>query len=139
MEWSGMKSQSYKLNFELNEGLVKYGEDNNLSPLSIIEELVEDFLCRKDYLCTTFEPVSVTPEKIKYADYDKRSKSYGIRKSINGKRKRFGASKSPSVVKDIILFLESVDWDIKYSVSNTHLRGADQINFLLSEMEKEVD
>lgn len=134
-----MNSQGYKLRTELNEGLIKYGEDNNLSPLSIIEELVEDFLCRKDYLCSTFEPVSQEIEKIRYADYDKRSESYGIRKSIKGQRFRFGASKSPVIVKEIICFLESVDWDTKYSVKNTKLKGTKQINFLLDEIEKQRD
>ena len=133
----GMKSQSYKLNPELNNGLIKYGEDNNLSPISIIEELVEDFLCRNEYLGVEMESTPPKIEKIKYADYDKRSESYGIRKSINGKRKRFGASKSPRIVKDIIKFLESKDWDLKYAVSNTGLMGEKQINFLLGEMEKE--
>ena len=132
-----MKSQSYKLKPELNNGLMKYGEDNNLSPLSIIEELVEDFLCRNDYLCVEVEVSQPKIEKIKYAEYDKRVESYGIRKTIDGKRRRFGASKSPRIVKDIIHFLESENWDSKYSTSNTGLYGEDQINFLLSEMEKE--
>lgn len=132
-----MNSQGYKLRTELNDGLVKYGEDNNLSPISIIEELVEDFLCQKDYLYSTFEPCSSEVEQIRYANYDKRSKAYTIQKSINGKDYGYGTSKSPVIVKEIICFLESVGWDIKYSTKNTRLRGTKQINFLLNEMEKE--
>lgn len=131
-----MNSQGYKLRTELNDGLVKYGEDNNISPISIIEELVEDFLCQKDYLCSTFEPCSSEVEKIRYTNYDKRGKVYNIQKSITGGKYNYGSSKSPVIVKEIICFLESVEWDIKYSTKNTGLRGTKQINFLLNEMEK---
>ena len=131
-----MNSQGYKLRTELNDGLVKYGEDNNLSPISIIEELVEDFLCQKDYLCSTFEPCSSEVEKIRHTNYDKRSKIYTIQKCITGLKYCYGSSKSPVIIKEIICFLESVEWDIKYSTKNTKLRGTKQINFLLNEMEK---
>lgn len=133
-----MKSQSYKLNPNLDDGLRKYGEDNNLSPLSIIEELVEDFLCRNDYLCAEVEITPVQIEKIKNANYRKEIGAYRIRKQINGKREEFGLTKSPIIAKDIVSFLETVGWDIKYSMSCTGLKGPDQINFLLNEIEKEA-
>jgi len=134
-----MNSQGYKLKPELDNGLIKYGEDNNLSPISIIEELVEDFLCRNDYLCA--EPIigPVKIEKIKNANYRKDIGAYRIRKRIRGKREEFGMIKSPRVAKDIVFFLESKNWDIKYSTKSTGLKGAEQINFLLSEMEKETE
>lgn len=139
MEQIGMKSQSYKLSPELNEGLVKYGEDNNLSPISIIEELVEDFLCHKDYLSAEIEEIPTKIEKIKNANYRKDVNSYRIRKRIQGKREEFGATKSPRIAKDLVAFLESEGWNLKYSVNNTGLNGEDQINFLLNEMENQKE
>lgn len=134
-----MKSQSYKLKPELDNGLMKYGEDNNLSPISIIENLVEDFLCRNDYLCAEVEIGPAKIEKIKNATYRKEIGTYRIRKRINGKREEYGSTKSPMVAKDIVVFLEGVNWDSKYSISETGLKGEAQINFLLSEMEKEAN
>ena len=135
----GMKSQSYKLRPELNEGLVKYGEDNNLSPISIIEELVEDLLCRKDYLGIEIESIPSKIEKIKNANYRNECGAYRIRKSIDGRRFVYGQTKSSIVAKDIVHFLESVNWDTKYSTSGTGLKGEAQINFLLSEIEKQKE
>lgn len=134
-----MKSQNYKLKPELNEGLIKYGEDNNLSPLSIIEELVEDFLCSKDYLGIEIESIPPKIEKIKNANYRNECGAYRIRKSIGGRRFIYGQTKSSIIAKDIVVFLESVNWDIKYSMSVTGLKGEAQINFLLSEIEKQRD
>ena len=135
MELIGMKSQSYTLRTELDEGLRRYGEDNNLSPISIIEELVEDFLCSKDYLHFQIGQDNSKIEKIKHAKFDKRRGTYQIR--WGSPIKTYGSSKSPAVVKDIITFLESKEWDVKYSTKNTGLRGVEQINFLLSEMEND--
>ena len=132
-----MKSQGYRLRTELDDGLRKYGEDNNLSPISIIEELVEDFLCSKDYLHFQIGQNNSKIEKIKNAKFDKRSGAYQIRGG--SPRATYGSSKSPAVVKDIITFLESKEWDVKYCSKNTGLRGEDQINFLLSEIEKKGD
>lgn len=135
MELIGMKSQGYMLRTELDDGLRRYGEDNNLSPISIIEELVEDFLCSKDYLHFQLEPSHPKIEKIKNAQWLRGE--YQIRKGIKNKRLTYGSSKSPTVVKEIINFLESKNWDVKYCSKNTGLKGVEQINFLLSEMEKE--
>ena len=137
MELIGMKSQSYTLRNELDEGLRRYGEDNNLSPISIIEELVEDFLCSKDYLHFQISQNNSRIEKIKNTRFDKRSGAYEIRRRRDGKMITYGSSKSPAVVKDIITFLESKEWDVKYYTKNTGLRGVEQINFLLSEMEND--
>ena len=137
MELIGMKSQSYTLRIELDEGLRRYGEDNNLSPISIIEELVEDFLCSKDYLHFQISQNNSKIEKIKNAKFDKRSGAYQIRGG--SPRETYGSSKSPAVVKDIITFLKSKDWDVKYCSKNTGLRGVEQINFLLSEMENDKE
>lgn len=132
-----MKSQGYLLRNDLDEGLRRYGEDNNLSPISIIEELVEDFLCSKDYLHFQIGQNNSKIERIKNANFDKRCGVYQIRGG--SPRETYGSSKSPAVVKDIINFLESKDWDVKYCSKNTGLRGVEQINFLLSEMEKNED
>lgn len=132
-----MKSQSYTLRTELDDGLRRYGEDNNLSPISIIEELVEDFLCSKDYLHFQIDQNPSKIEKIKNAKFDKRVGSYQIRGG--SPRETYGSSKSPAVVKDIISFLETKNWDVKYCSKNTGLRGVEQINFLLSEIEKEKE
>ena len=137
MELIGMKSQSYTLRTELDEGLRRYGEDNNLSPISIIEELVEDFLCSKDYLHFQLDQNNSKIEKIKHARFDKRSGAYEIRGGYP--TKNYGSSKSPAVVKDIITFLKSKDWDVKYCSKNTGLRGVEQINFLLSEIENDKE
>ena len=131
-----MKSQGYRLRTELDDGLRKYGEDNNLSPISIIEELVEDFLCNNDYLSTTFELIPSKPEKIKYAYWRKDNGSYQIAREFERIKYTFGHTKSLAVAKEIISFLKSVNWDVKYSTRNTGLKGEDQINFLLSEIEK---
>ena len=130
-----MKSQTYKLRNELDKGLRKYGEDNNLSPISIIEDLVEDFLCSKDYLEMSFASVPSKPEEIKNASYRERG-GYQIRKTIKGKLIWYGSCKSPVIAKEIVSFLESVNWDEKYSSKKTGLKGDNQINFLLEEMEK---
>ena len=124
-----MNSQGYKLRTELEEGLQKYGESNNLSPLSIIEKLVEDFLCDEKVLCVSVVESPSKIEKIKNANYRKECGAYRIRKSIDGK--------SPIFAKEIINFLESKEWDIKYSTKKTGLKGVAQINFLFNEMEKE--
>ena len=67
-----MTSQGYKLTSELDEGLKKYGRDNNVSPTFILNDLVESFLIDKGYL--SIKPSikkDNTPKKIKYAPFDK--------------------------------------------------------------------
>ena len=135
----GMTSENYRLRDELDEGLRKYGEDNNLSPISIIEDLVEDFLCRKDYLQFQAEPTHSEREKIKHAYWRKDNCSYQIAREINRIKYTFGHTKSSVVAKEIISFLNRVNWDVKYSVKNTGLKGDEQINFLLNEIEKEKE
>lgn len=135
-----MNSQKYILNSELDKGLKKYGEDNNLSPLSIVEELVEDFLIKKGYFTIniTMEPKGEQPiEKIKYAGYESKKERYQIKKHINGIQYNYGSiTQGASLTKELVTFLESVDWDTKYSTKETGLKGTAQINFLLNEMEK---
>ena len=43
MELSGMNSQGYVLTSELDKGLKKYGEDNNLSPSFILNVFLISF------------------------------------------------------------------------------------------------
>ncbi len=137
-----MSSQGYVLISELDKGLKKYGEDNDLSPSFILNDLVESFLIDKGYLSIKFpiEHVEVTPEKIKNAPFDTIDNRYQIKKSINGKGWYFASvTQGARIAKEIVQFLESKGWDIKYSTKSTGLKGVDQINFLLSEIEKEND
>lgn len=135
-----MKFQGYKLASELDEGLKKYGEENNLSPSFIINDLVESFLVDKGYLGvkSCVEDVEVAPEKIKYANFHKNNKCYQIRKSFKGKAYYYASvNQGTGLVKEIVQFLESKNWDTKYTSKSTGLKGVEQVNFLLKEMEKE--
>lgn len=137
-----MNSQGYVLTAELDKGLKKYGEDNNLSPSFILNDLVETFLIDTGYLTVKFpeEEIEVAPEKIKHAHFDKKWKRYQIQKVIDGKTYTYASvTQGARLAKEIIHFLESKNWDIKYAPKMTGLKGVDQINFLLSEMEKEKD
>ncbi|MBQ2635397.1 MAG: hypothetical protein IJJ11_07895 [Methanosphaera sp.] len=134
-----MNSQGYKLTSELDKGLKKYGEVNNLSPSFIINDLVEAFLIDKGYLSVHFpvNDIEIVPEKIKYAHFQKKHGRYIIQKSIQGKRYYYASvTQGAGLTKEIIQFLESKEWDVKYATSSTGLKGVDQINFLLNEMEK---
>lgn len=135
-----MNSQGYKLTSELDKGLKKYGEDNNLSPSFILNDLVESFLIDKGYLSVKIpiEDIEIIPEKIKYAHFEKKWNRYQIQKCINGKTHTFASvTQGARLAKEIVQFLKSKNWDIKYCSKSTGLKGVDQINFLLSEMEKE--
>ena len=135
-----MNSQGYKLTSELDKGLKMYGEDNNLSPSFILNNLVESFLIDKGYLNvkSPIETVEVASEKIKHAYFEKKSNRYRIMKWVNCKKYNFASvTQGARVVKEIVQFLESKDWDIKYSIKSTGLKGVNQINFLFDEMEKE--
>lgn len=140
MEQIGMNSKGYRLKSELEKGLEKYGEENNLSPISIIEELVEAFLTDKEYLDVSplIEKEETPIERIKYAFYDKTRNRYQIIKTVEGKRHTYGSiTQGASLTRELIDFLESVNWNTKYSTNETGLKGTEQINFLLNEMEKE--
>lgn len=136
-----MTSQGYKLTSELDEGLKKYGGDNNISPTFILNDLVESFLIDKGYL--SIKPSiknDNTPKKIKNAPFDKYRNRYFIVKSIKGKRYVYASvTQGAGLAEELVQFLESKNWDIKYSTKSTGLKGAEQINFLLSEMEKETE
>lgn len=135
-----MNSQCYKLTSELDKGLKKYGEDNNLSLSFIINDLVESFLIDKGYLGVNFpvNDIEIVPEKIKHASFVKKSGRYQIKKTIHGKQYYYASvTQGAGLTKEIIQFLESKEWDVKYATSSTGLKGVDQINFLLNEMEKE--
>ena len=136
-----MTSQGYRLTSELDEGLKKYGRDNNISPTFILNELVESFLIDKGYL--SIKPSiknDNTPKKIKYAPFDKYRNRYFIVKWIKGKRYNYASvTQGAGLAEELVQFLESKNWDIKYSTKSTGLKGTEQINFLLSEMEKEKE
>lgn len=136
-----MTSQGYKLTSELDEGLKKYGRDNNISPTFILNDLVESFLIDKGYL--SIKPSiknDNTPKKIKYAPFEKANNRYQIIKNIKGKRYTYASvTQGAGLAEELVQFLESKNWDIKYSTKSTGLKGVEQINFLLSEMEKETE
>lgn len=138
-----MKSNSYKLPSNLDEGLRKYAESNNLSPISIINELVEDFLIKENVLTIPLvisekeEPAPV--EKIKHASYSPSKGSYQIRKRVGKMDYGYGTVHHAGLAKELVKFLESENWDVKYSTNETKLNGVKQINFLLKEMKKKEE
>ena len=110
MELNGMNSQGYKLTSELDKGLKKYGEDNNLSPSFILNDLVESFLIDKGYLSVKIpiENIEIIPEKIKYAHFEKKWNRYQIQKCINGKTHTFASvTQGARLAKEIVQFLKS--------------------------------
>ena len=137
-----MKSKNCVLKTELMEGLLQYERDTNLSPKSIIESLVEDFLYNKGYLTIGVEDNSIPfpdelnkPLHLKYTSNFRNGKLQ-VRKNIEGKGICF-ASCDYDTAKIIIEFLERKGWDLKYSIPQTKLKGEKQVEFLLNEIKKE--
>jgi len=133
-----MKLEELPLKDELKEGLIKYARDNNLSLLSLLESLVEDFLIKKEYLviCDIDVPIefpTIHPPKNIFL---RENGKFQVMKFINGKKRNF-MSGSYADAKIVVEFLKSKEWDIKYSTSETKLRGQKQVEFLLNEIEKE--
>lgn len=137
-----MKFNDCPLKSELTEGLIQYERDNNISPLSLIESLLEKFLYDEGYLVTGAGdnvvpfPSNLNHAHLKYTTI-RENGNLQIRKDIGGKIYTYGAYKEYDIIKRIIEFLKSKDWNVKYSTMNTKLRGEKQIEFLLCEMEKE--
>lgn len=133
-----MTLEEVPLRDELKEGLIKYAEDNNLSPLSLLESLIEDFLIKKEYLVifdsdAPVEFPALSPIKNIFL---RKNGKFQVMKSINKNRMNF-MSGNYEEAKTVVEFLESKEWDSKYSTSETGLRGKKQIEFLFDEIKKE--
>lgn len=134
-----MKSKNYDLKTELMDGLCKYGRDTNISPKFIIESLVEDFLVKKGYLVisNSEEFVSFPSElnKPPIRNTSKHGNGLQITKVVNGHRYRYGTC-GYDEAKILVKFLESENWNRKYSTAQTKLKGKEHIDFLFTELEK---
>lgn len=136
-----MKFNDCPLRNELKEGLLQYERDTNISPFSLIESLIEEFLYKNEYLVVGVGdkevpfPAELNQTRIKYAR-PRKNGHVQIRKQINGRVENFGNC-CYSDAEILIKFLESKNWDIKYSTKKTKLRGKKQIDFLFNEIEKE--
>ena len=120
---------------------MQYERETNLSPLSLIESLIERYLYDEGYLVTGAEdevvpfPTELNKPPLKYACINKRDGRYRILKKINGKQYAYGTFDYDECVR-VIEFLESKHWDPKYSTSNTKLYGKKQVEFLFNMIEK---
>lgn len=135
-----MKLEEVPLENELKQGLIKYARDNNTSPFSLLESLVEDFLIKKEYLviCDSEEPVEFPTAHPIRNMFLRENGKFQVMKFINGKKINF-MSGTYDEAKTAIDFLKRNGWDIKYSTSETKLRGKKQIDFLFNEIEKEKE
>jgi len=137
-EHHGMILEEVPLKDELKEGLIKYARDNNISLLSLLESLIEDFLIKKEYLviCDFDNPVefpAISP--IKHM-WQRENGKWGVSKNIGGSGVYFGTFEYKDA-KEVVLFLESKSWDLKYSTKQTGLRGQKQVDYLFKEMAKD--
>ena len=118
---------------------MQYERETNLSPLSLIESLIERYLYDEGYLVTGAEdevvpfPTELNKPPLKYVR--NRSGRYALRKTVKGKLYSYGTFDYDECVR-VIEFLESKHWDPKYSISNTKLYGKKQVEFLFNMIEK---
>jgi len=138
-----MKLKNCPLRNELKKGLLNYERDNNVSPLSLIESLVEEHLYKKGYLSIVQSdeivpfPTQLNNPPIKNVFLRENGK-YQVMKFINGRKQNF-MSGTYEEAKEVASFLKRNGWDLKYSTSQTKLRGQKQIDYLFEEMEKEKE
>lgn len=136
-----MRFNNCPLKNELKEGLLQYERDTKISPFSLVESLIEEFLYKKGYLVVGAAdenvpfPYELNKPSIPYATLDNNGK-YTIRKTVDGKIYYFGFCDYEDA-KVIVEFLERKKWDIKYTTKKTKLKGKKHIKFLLNEIEKE--
>lgn len=141
MERIGMKFNNCLLRNELKEGLLQYERDTNISPHFLVESLIENFLIKEEYLIVGAGegdvpfPTELNQPKIRYANRTPNGK-FEIRKTKGGKNLHFGRF-NYNDSKIVVEFLESKNWDSKYSTSQTQLKGKKQSDFLFKEIEKE--
>lgn len=138
-----MKFNNYSLRNELKEGLLQYERDTGVSPHSLVESLIEKFLYKHGYLTVGFDDKELPPlselikPRIKHTTVRENGK-LRIEKMVNGIHGFYGTC-SYDDAESIVDFLIRKDWDLKYTTSNTKLKGQKQIDFLLNEIEKEVN
>ena len=136
-----MKFNDCPLRHELKEGLLQYERDTNISSHSLVESLIEDFLYKNDYLTVGFDNEDVPPlselimPRPKYTQIRPNGK-LKVHKHVNGKMYVY-CTCDYGDAKPIISFLESKNWDLKYSTGQTKLKGKKQVEFLFNEIEKE--
>lgn len=138
-----MKFNNYPLRDELKEGLIQYERDTNVSPHLLVESLIEKFLYKQGYLTVGFDDgelpslIELINPRIKHTTIRENGK-LRIEKIMNGVHGFYGTA-SYDDAKIIVDFLISKNWDLKYSTRQTKLKGEKQIEFLLSEIEKESE
>ena len=136
-----MKFNDCPLKNELKEGLLQYERDTNISPLSLIENLLEEFLYKKGYLVVGGGeenvpfPSELNKPPIEFTNL-KKSGNLEIRKTVDGNRYSF-AYCTYDEAKILVEFLKSKNWDVKYSTKHSLFKGKEHIAFLFNEMEKE--
>lgn len=136
-----MNFKDCPLRNELKEGLMVYERETNLSPLSLIESLVERYLYDEGYLVTGAEYEDVDfPTKLNKVTnvYPTPWGKFRIRREINGIRYCYGTFDYETAEK-IRNFLENKGWDIRYSNSHTKLKGKEQERFLLEEIRRDYE
>ena len=141
-----MKFNDCPLRNELKQGILKYERDTNISPLSLIESLLEDFLYKKGYLVigNPNEEVSFPTDLIKprlpHTTFKTSNKKWYIQKRHGRKicYYAFFEDEMYDEAKLIIEFLKNENWDLKYSMKQTNLSGKDQFEFLLNKAKKEL-
>lgn len=134
-----MNFKDCPLRDELKEGLMAYERETNLSPLSLIESLVERYLYDEGYLVTGAEYEEVDfPTKLNKVTnvYPTQWGKFRIMKDINGRSYSYGTF-DYETAEEIRNFLETKGWDIRYSNSHTKLKGIEQELFLLGEIKKD--
>ena len=135
-----MNFKDCPLRHELKEGLEVYERETNLSPLSLIESLVERYLYDEGYLVTgaEYEEVAFPTELNNVSTYLHITENgrYRIRRKIGKRMEGFGTY-DYEVAEEVCKFLEEKNWDIKYTNSQTKLTGKDHEMFVLNEMQKD--
>lgn len=140
-----MKFNDCPLRNELKQGLLQYERDTNISPLSIIESLIEDFLYKNEYLTVGGGdeevpfPTELIKPRLPHTTFKTANKKWYIQKR-HGKQMSYYAyfeEERYEEAKMIIEFLKGKNWDLKYTMKQTNLSGNEQFDFLLNEIEKE--
>ena len=141
-----MKFNDCPLRDELRQGMAQYERDTNVSPLSLIESLIEDFLYKQGYLVVVGDeevpfPTELIKPRLPHTTFKSSSKKWCIQKRYGKTIVAYAYFEEDRYeeAKKVIQFLKSKNWDLKYSIKQTKLSGKEQFDFLLSEVEKEKE
>ena len=139
-----MKFNDCPLRNELKEGLLQYERDSNISPHSLVESLIEDFLYKNGYLIVGAGdkevPFPTTLNKPRLPNTSEKSpKKWYFQKWIGKNMITYGSFSNEQYedAKKVHEFLERNNWDTKYSRKTTGLTNDELFEFLLNEAEKE--